>query len=198
MDSDAIFYVYGFLELPDIQSCSIVDKQFHKAATNELIWKSLFDIKFNDIPVDGYHVNYQRYHVLDNFLIKSIKINVNDAIKSQILNLSGYHLNFIPSEIGLLLNLQTLSLSNNQLESIPSEIGLLLNLHTLCLGHNQLKSIPSKIGLLLNLQTLYLYDNQLESIPSEISLLLNLQYIWLDNTQLILAPNEVKHLIRTP
>ena len=101
-----------------------------------------------------------------------------------VLDLSGYNLSFLPTEIGQLANLERLYLGDNQLTSLPPEIGQLANLVRLRLGGNELTSLPPEIGQLANLVHLSLYHNQLTSLPPEIGQLANLKYLPLFGNQI--------------
>ena len=50
MDSDCLLCIVNFLQLHDILNCFLIDKQFSLVVSNEIIWKSLFDNKFNKPP----------------------------------------------------------------------------------------------------------------------------------------------------
>lgn len=76
------------------------------------------------------------------------------------LNFSGYHLGFLPEEVGLFENLSKLELANCDLIKLPHSIGNLKKLHTLELGGNKLEGFPKSITDCPNLHLIYLYGNK--------------------------------------
>lgn len=67
------------------------------------------------------------------------------------LDFGGYHLNFLPDEIGFFTNLRTLKLENCDLKKLPSSIGNLTKLQELNLGGNALDTLPDTITNCSNL-----------------------------------------------
>lgn len=110
------------------------------------------------------------------------------------LDLVGYGLSSLPSDIGSLSNLTYLDLGYNELTSLPIEIVNLGNLIYLDLGKNQLTSLPEEIGNLGNLTEIKLWDNQLTSLPSAIGNLSNLTELELWGNQLTSLPAEIGNL----
>jgi len=131
---------------------------------------------------------------LGGFALTEVPSQVWDLFQLQELFLPVNQLTYLPPEIGQLTNLQLLAVHANQLTSIPPEIGQLTHLQTLYLGANQLTSIPSEIGQLTNLRLLNLDKNQLTTIPPEIGQLVNLQGLYVFDNRLIAIPPEIGQL----
>ncbi|MGK7886914.1 MAG: COR domain-containing protein [Crocosphaera sp.] len=120
------------------------------------------------------------------------------------LDLSGFELRELPSEIGNLTKLKSLILRKwdketrknvgNNLTSLPPEIVQLTSLQQLDLSDNQLSSLPPEIVQLISLQQLDLSDNQLSSLPAEIGQLTTLQQLNLSRNQLSSLPAEIGQL----
>ena len=51
MNDDCYYNIISFLDIKDIINISLVNKQFYKISKNELIWKSFYNNKFNNINV---------------------------------------------------------------------------------------------------------------------------------------------------
>ena len=71
---------------------------------------------------------------------------------SDILDLSREDLEYLPPEIGNLVDLVELDLTGNRLTELPAEIGNLTSLTRLNARNNQLRSLPPEIGNLTNLE----------------------------------------------
>jgi Leucine-rich repeat (LRR) protein len=205
MDCDTIFCILSWLKLRDILNSGLINKQFNTISKNELLWKRLCDNEYPDAISNNYHMNYEKYHSFNTFLIKhdrfrtlkqcSPKSNfVKISINFGNLSLHNSRLHGIPAEIGLLTNLCSLDISNNDLQSIPKEIGFLTNLMHLNIHMNKLKSLPNEIGSLIELEELQLHDNHLRTIPKEISLLTKLKRLDLEQNPLKSIPNEISLL----
>lgn len=159
---DCLLNIFTMLNINDIRIVLQVCKRFNMIANNGLIWKSLFDNRFNTTVSVDYKKNYKDHKNLNTFISNHFNKNfANEIYQSTVLNLGHNGLISIPSEIGLLTQLRFLDLSINKLTSIPSEIGLLTQLRFLGLAHNKLQSIPSEIRLLTQLKGLQLSENEL-------------------------------------
>ena len=92
----------------------------------------------------------------------------------RVLDLRNQGLSYLPSEIGLLINLEELYISSNFLESLPSEIGRLEQLEILKISNQTgfILSIPKEIGDLENLRILELDGCLISEIPESIGCLL--------------------------
>ena len=175
MNNDCVFCIFAMLNVSDIVNCLYVCKRFYTIAKNNLLWKQLFKVKFYNVYTieNNFYDSFKKYSILNNFLVKNSKINVNMTIVE--LYLSYNQLQSIPKELGQLASLQKLYLCNNQLQTIPKELGQLARLQRLYLSNNQLHIIPKELGQLASLQELYLDNNQLQSIPKELGQLSMLQ-----------------------
>ena len=101
MDTDAILYIFTFLDIKSVIYCSLVCKSFNNISKNELIWKRLFTETYPCIIKHlQFYVNYKNIYEFDKFLIKYVSINIDQEI-----------------------NVRSLSLHYNQFQSIPTEIG---------------------------------------------------------------------------
>ncbi|MCA9964784.1 MAG: leucine-rich repeat domain-containing protein [Anaerolineales bacterium] len=103
---------------------------------------------------------------------------------SRKLNLGGFGLVTLPSEIEHLVGLKELFLADNQLTTLPSEIGSLNRLEELNLNINLLATVPPVVWELKSLEVLKLNENQLTAIPSQISQLTKLWWLYLAHNQL--------------
>src|SRR5271156_2150710 len=141
MNNDCVFCIFAMLNVSDIVNCLYVCKRFYTIAKSNLLWKQLFKVKFYNVYTieNNFYGSFKKYSILNNFLVKNSKINVNMTIVE--LYLSYNKLQSIPKEIGKLAMLQTLYLDNNQLQSIPKELGQLSMLRILSLDNNRLQSI---------------------------------------------------------
>ena len=148
MNNDCVFCIFVMLNVSDIVNCLYVCKRFYTIAKNNLLWKQLFKVKFYNVYTieNNFYDSFKKYSILNNFLVKNSKINVNMTIVE--LYLSYNQLQSIPKELGQLSMLRTLYLQNNQLQSIPKEIGQLAMLQTLSPSYNLLQSIPKELGQL--------------------------------------------------
>ena len=218
MNNDCLLCIFNYFTIKEIYSALFVCQQFNSITNAELLWKHLFNIKFNQITVhNNYKVKYKQFKKLDVFMEEFYGQNVNDVYNLPNLTLYDSTPSFIPSEIGLLTNLQHLELSgnyfqsvipgiglltqlqklglhNNNLKSVPDEIGQLTQLRILNLGNNRLEFLSSKIGQLTKLEYFYLYDNKLQFLPLEIGKLTKLQELNLSGNQLQFLPIEIKQL----
>src|SRR5271166_6470204 len=135
MNNDCLFCIFELLNINDIHTLSLVCKQFNMTTNNELIWKSLFNDKFNINIYTDYKKGYNEFSILDNFLMGA-HLRVNDCYHLKMLQVRNIRLQPIPKEIGRLTPLRTLVLTDCGLEFIPSEIGLLTQLEDLNLSSN--------------------------------------------------------------
>ena len=76
-------------------------------------------------------------------------------------NVDRNRLEYLPTQIGNLVNMGVFSLRENQLRSIPSEIGTCKELHVLDVSGNRLQHLPFTLTN-LNLKALWLAENQVK------------------------------------
>src|ERR1700679_1173952 len=186
MNDDCVYRIFIMLNINDIINCLGVSKRFYRIAKTEMLWYLLFKRKFYNIKCTiinekKFYDNFKKYSILNNFLLKNSKENLNIIIKDLIINFKQLHT--IPKELGQLASLQKLYLDNNQLQTIPKEFGQLAILQKLSLYNNNLQTIPKELGQLAILQILYLHNNQLQIIPKEFGHLASLLRLDLDNNQ---------------
>ena len=147
MNNDCIYTIYKILDTNHILKSSLISKQYYYNKNSIMIWKKKFTNKFYNIRCNKHwYEKYKTYYVLDKFLIKYVKQNVNYVIAINEIDLSYNILQTIPSEIGHLTMLKYLFLNNNDLQTIPSEIGQLTNLQLLYISENQKHLLPSTIN----------------------------------------------------
>lgn len=196
---DILFCILSHLNIKDIHNCMLTTKQFNKIASQNLIWKGLFDTNFhnilNDIPSPtDYHTGYKSYNTLMKLCRKSLDypniMNVNTF------SIAGPKLQSIPPEICLLHKLTCLDANNNRLMTIPKEISLLTNLKQLYLHGNKLKSIniPDEIYTLSELRNLSFTGNPMEEISPKICQLKKLETLYVSSTLLKSLPKELGNL----
>ncbi|XP_027073514.1 putative disease resistance protein RGA4 isoform X2 [Coffea arabica] len=76
-----------------------------------------------------------------------------------VLKLSGYDVNFLPSSIGKLLHLRLLDISSSRIRSLPESLCKLYNLQTLTIDDDELKGgFPKRMSDLISLRHLNYYD----------------------------------------
>ena len=84
-------------------------------------------------------------------------------------------INYLPPEIGELINLKDLGFEKNNLKELPPEFGNLTNLTYLNLNNNELQRLPPEFGKLTALDQLNLSDNKLKKFPLELINLIQLR-----------------------
>lgn len=90
---------------------------------------------------------------------------IMDNINAKEINLAGYNLKALPSEIGQMPNLEKLDLSNNAIKTLPLNMEGLKHLKDLNLKNNRIDRLPISIGELKGLEMLNLSNNKLEALP---------------------------------
>ncbi len=110
------------------------------------------------------------------------------------LNLSGYALTQIPSEIANFFWLKKLNLSTNNLTRIPDFIFNLTGLTHLYLNENEIHEIPKEINRLKNLIIFEMRDNQLIELPDTMGELIKLSRLVLDGNRLAAVPQSFSRL----
>jgi len=144
------------------------------------------------------HAQEGRLLTLDELINEKVYTSLEEALiepeSVYILDLSGQHLEFIPSEIEKMTNLQSLILRNNYLEDFDIDLSKNKLLQYLVLSENQFSTIPQKIGTLSNLSGLYLIRNELLSLPESIGALTNLTELSLTQNQLMTLPESIGNL----
>ncbi|GAB1606461.1 leucine-rich repeat-containing protein 57-like [Argonauta hians] len=105
-----------------------------------------------------------------------------------------YQLNFLPKQIGQLINLRVLILDTNSLTELPSEICNLTYLEILTLSNNNLTCLPREFHRLNELQSLHLANNSFSMFPPQISYLRDLQFLDLSDNNISELPNSIGQL----
>ncbi|WP_286336626.1 GNAT family N-acetyltransferase [Hydrogenimonas cancrithermarum] len=129
-------------------------------------------------------------HIGENTLPYSEK----ELLNLEILNLSGFQLNFIPKQIRVLKNLKKLYLANNHLSALPLEIFSLQNLEVLWVQENKLAYLSNEINRLANLKELVLYDNNIQKLPVQMNLQ-SLEFVALHRNRL--SQKEINRFLAT-
>eukprot|EP01088_Endostelium_zonatum_P019180 TRINITY_DN6491_c0_g1_i2.p1 TRINITY_DN6491_c0_g1~~TRINITY_DN6491_c0_g1_i2.p1 ORF type:complete len:732 (-),score=175.60 TRINITY_DN6491_c0_g1_i2:92-2287(-) len=80
------------------------------------------------------------------------------------LDISANELEFLPPEIGLLVNLSNLNLRHNRISNLPVEVANLTKLDKLNLEYNRIRSLPPLRGP-MNLSDIRLKYNRVTSLP---------------------------------
>jgi internalin A len=107
------------------------------------------------------------------------------------LDLSGIHLDAIPSWIANLPHLETLIAVRADLHQIPDTLAQCPALQTLDLGGNQISVIPDALGQCPALQTLNLNSNQISVIPDALGQCPALQTLYLNSNQISVIPDAL-------
>ncbi|KAE9462815.1 hypothetical protein C3L33_05276, partial [Rhododendron williamsianum] len=110
------------------------------------------------------------------------------------LTMDGYHLSYLPDEIGNLISLRTLNLAQTNLSNLPDGICNLTCLKDLSLEGNNVSILPSGIGRLTSLEILLLSRNSLCTLPDTIGKLSCLKFLWVGNNKLSHLPSEIGDL----
>ncbi|KAE9462814.1 hypothetical protein C3L33_05278, partial [Rhododendron williamsianum] len=108
--------------------------------------------------------------------------------------MDGFHLSYLPDEIGNLISLRTLDLTQNNLSTLPDGICNLTCLKRLRLEENNVSNLPSGIGRLTSLEGLFLSRNSLCTLPDTIGKLSCLKYLLVENNKLSHLPSEIGDL----
>ena len=134
--------IFSNLSLNDLKSCSLVDKRFNRAFNVDLLWSHLCKREYDEKVGKMFGTLCAK----EGFKKYTMLVYVKEKLE-------------LKMEIDQLLSLQNLDLSYNELKEIPKEIGQLASLRYLCLSHNQLKEIPDEIKRLPNLSIKFDYYN---------------------------------------
>ena len=192
MNDDCIYYIFTFLSMPDLISCSLVNIRFHNITKSEQLWLPLFTKHFPTLkcPTFFYH-NFKQYYNLSIFTQKYFKSDMNTIINQQTFLLSCRSVNTLPTTIYLCNNLKKLDISYNKLIILPDEIGYLVNLQTLYANSNKLKKLPHTIGKCTSLEILQVSCNELTEIPSTVGSMISLQYLTVSYNKLQTIPQAI-------
>lgn len=104
------------------------------------------------------------------------------------------HITHIPADIAKLTALKGLDLRFNEIKSIAPEFGQLKNLRELMLEKNQMTTLSEVICELEGLTKLELSDNPLGSLPHNLARLTKLRYLTLANCDLTTFPEFILSL----
>ncbi|WP_152997617.1 leucine-rich repeat domain-containing protein [Methylobacterium sp. GXS13] len=115
----------------------------------------------------------------------------NNALrrKQRSLDLSRYHLEELPEEIGQLELLEVLNLSHNKLSDLPKELASLTGLRELYLDDNHFSELPSCLFELKNLMVLRASRNILTDLPVGLNNLKSLSTVNFSNNEIAQFPD---------
>ncbi len=147
--------------------------------------------------------------------IRMLPPEIKQCTQLKTLDLSGnQELQFLPPEIGNLINLTSLLASGNKIQVLPSqikhltnlvelgvdtshvhfippEIKYLQNLTKLDFCRNYIRTLPPEIGQLTKLKILRIFGNYITTLPREIGQLTNLESLSMSDTHLQTLPPEI-------
>ncbi|KAJ8924218.1 hypothetical protein NQ315_007009 [Exocentrus adspersus] len=155
--------------------------------------------KRSDYPAKGFPRTLEELHIND-IQRCAVDKGILNLVKLKILNLSNNCIEYVPEELGRLVNLRELNLSHNQLGRATLKqwnwMGqpVSKNLSLLDLSHNGLTFIPHHISRFRKLTTLNLNNNSIKLLPTGIGNLRNLKIFSASNNALITLPGSVKNL----
>ncbi len=114
--------------------------------------------------------------------------------KIKYMNLDGWGLESIPSEVFEFKNLKSLCLGFNQITEIPDDISRLASLKHFFVASNMLTSLPESIGEISSFQSLNIVDNNhISSLPESITNLKDLKHIYVRGTKITQLPKFLKN-----
>jgi Leucine-rich repeat (LRR) protein len=135
---------------------------------NVLEFKDLYKPEFKNF----------RYYEFSKSLYESMILEIN--------NISAFQ--YIPNEIGKLINLRILNLKGNSLTELPKSIGNLTFLLVLDISNNNLTSIPNEFIKLKYLEELNISNTHIVAIPK----FQNLKKLSLNETNTTVIPYFTK------
>ena len=104
-----IFKIYNYLNINDLFSCSLINKQFNNIFNCDLLWKKIISANYDDIYITDIQkqcncitLKYV-YKTIKNLLYLNKTLNLNETVKN-------------------LINLKELNLCADQLKEIPKEL----------------------------------------------------------------------------
>lgn len=116
------------------------------------------------------------------------------ASKATELDLSGYYLTSLPTEIKQLSQLKTLHLNDNNLQSLPNEVGGLKSLEYLNLANNGLHDLPADFRKLSQLKVLHLSYNHYVEIPRTVFKCQKLEELLLEHNEITDVNDDIQQL----
>ena len=105
-----IFKIYNYLDINNLFSCSLINKQFNNIFNCDLLWKNIITEKYININIDIDEIQKQ-YNITNlKYICKKI---IDLLYLNKTLNLN--------KTVTDLINLKKLDLSDNQLKKIPKK-----------------------------------------------------------------------------
>jgi hypothetical protein len=185
------------LDLEDVMTCSVVNKQFSKVIKSETVWCQLFKQHFWNVKcTKNFYDNFKECYDLNEFLIDyydyNVNFDVNEVIEYTILRFDESNISNLPYGFRQLTLLEELLLDCNQIITLQPGICELSSLKILYIDHNKLSALPEEISKLSLLQELYVDHNNLQMIPNSINQLTNLQILSIHHNNLQKLPTMDK------
>ena len=167
---DICYNIFSWLSIYDIMKCSSVCKMFYNVTKLELLWKLLFDNKYdmymqnkNNIITDPesfqYILNLQHSYY-DKYKLCFMLNNLQEIIGCEFTT-------------EYFFNLKNIWLCNRDIISIPIELALFYKLESICLS--SYVRIPDELKYLQSINIYLPDDHQLQHIPNELKNLKNLK-----------------------
>lgn len=164
---DIYLLIFSLLPIKDIYKCMLTNKNFNKIISNELLWKNIYLMNYDDFGVEdeGYFETCKLYHCMGKLHGKNNKF---------------------PEKLGELMCLKDIRIRG--MINIPTELGLLDNMSEFCFPFGYIKYIPIEITKLKNLTFLQLCYNEISIIPTEIFTMESLVKIDLEYNEITEIP----------
>jgi len=132
---------------------------------------------------------------LSGWGMEELPTEIGKLVWLEKLNLESAGIIILPKEIGLLTNLRELNLFDNRLESLPTEIGNLISLEHLDFsGNPHFNNLPFEFANLKELRQLDFDDNNFGHFPFAITKLVNLRVLHIMGNQIEYLPAEIGNL----
>ncbi len=201
---DDIYYcIFRLLDVGDIYSCLLVDKNYNRMVMNEQIWKNLYFDNFGDYDVTGnYYVSFKGYTMM-MYLFKKYRytdLNFLEFINQKYIHISNDHVSSklydikdISKTLRLFNNLQNLDIYSKVI--ITGGIFTLTNLQNLILNGTHITIIPTSINAMINLKKLDLSNTGIITIPNELFTLTNLEKLYLSGNGIMIMPSAISSLV---
>ena len=127
MNSDILFIVFGYSNIKDLLSCSLVCKEFNEIANHNVIWKQLYIQRYTTLHFiqPSYRRSYETCYKLTKFMKRfNLTIDLDGLNKLSEINLSYKSLTDIPNYVSLTLgSLRSRSLRFTTLSALCAHKG---------------------------------------------------------------------------
>lgn len=218
MNYDTILEIYNYLNLKDIYSCALINKEYNFVTYDDTIWKRLASIIIpNDILLkifrNTYRDTYKRYFTMNTLIEKMNFINekTDNIIRSGKIHVSQLNLNLL-KEISDLFDINELFLDLNIKYGNKMSLDAMMHpdiekkyfnnsLQKLKKNYNYdnyyitFTELPYEVYNFNSLQCLDLSDTNLTNLPSGIGKIVTLKELNISNNQICKLPDELNQLI---